>query len=216
MRCGVEPRASRVRRRSLRCRATARRSRRLPPAPWRLPDIAVILDDLERRASNHAANHRPWAVGWPWMGTGDGRNRVAGTEARPKCPFSSGRPTLGGAGAMMAGYVRKADRRASRRSRVGFSTHYGLHGRAAEPVLLGFSHDGDGDDLSEIACMAHSAGYDSFNRAWTRRKGQLRRQTMRLLRKHQATVRCVASALLERGYLASEEIDALMPVSPKH
>jgi hypothetical protein len=30
--------------------------------------------------------------------------------------------------------------------------------------------------------------------------------------KHQATVRCVANALLERGYLASEEIDALMPV----
>jgi len=58
-------------------------------------------------------------------------------------------------------------------------------------------------------------GYDTFSSAWTRRKGQFRRQTIRLLRKHQATVRCVANALLERVYLASEEIDALMPVPPK-
>ena len=88
-----------------------------------------------------------------------------------------------------------------------------MAGAEAERVLLGACNGGDGNenDLGAIAWMANSAGYDTFSGAWMRRKGQLRRQTIRLLRKHQATVRSVAEALMEKGYLASEEIDALVP-----
>jgi ATP-dependent Zn protease len=88
-----------------------------------------------------------------------------------------------------------------------------MAGAEAERVLLGACNGGNGNDLGEIAWMANSAGYDTFSSAWTRRKGQLRRQTIRLLRKHQATVRGVADALMEKGYLASEEIDAWIPRS---
>jgi hypothetical protein len=85
-----------------------------------------------------------------------------------------------------------------------------MAGAEAERVLLGVCNGGDGNDLSEIAWMANSAGYDTFSGEWTRRRGQLRRQTVRLLRKHQATVRSVADALLEKHVLAGGEIDAPM------
>lgn len=85
-----------------------------------------------------------------------------------------------------------------------------MAGAEAERVLLGACNRVDENDLGEIAWMANSAGYDTFSGAWTRRKGQLRRQTIRLLRKHQATVRSVAEALMEKGFLTSEEIDALV------
>jgi hypothetical protein len=84
-----------------------------------------------------------------------------------------------------------------------------MAGAEAERELLGFCQCGDGDDQYWIACMADDI-LDTWSEAWDRWAARLRRQTVRIIRRHRDNVERVAEALLERKTLQGHEIDALI------
>ena len=84
-----------------------------------------------------------------------------------------------------------------------------MAGAEAENVILGVCQGGDGRDRHEIEMLAESDA-EIPEEAWARYEPRMRRQTRRLIRKHRAKIERVAAALLERGELSADEIDALM------
>jgi ATP-dependent Zn protease len=84
-----------------------------------------------------------------------------------------------------------------------------MAGAEAERVVLGDSAGGDGEDQRQIAFMADNL-MDTFSPEWDRWAARLRRQTVRLVRRHRRTIERVARALYRRRTLTAEQIDRLM------
>ena len=84
-----------------------------------------------------------------------------------------------------------------------------MAGAEAERELLGQCAGGDGQDRRQITFMGDTL-MDTFSPAWDRWETRLRRQTVRLVRRHRKAIERVATALVEKETLAATEIDALM------
>lgn len=88
-----------------------------------------------------------------------------------------------------------------------------MAGAEAENVILGACQGGDSYDRSDIEQMAASSDTEFSEAEWERFEPRMRRQTRRLIRKYRAAIERVAAALLERGTLEPDDIDALIAPS---
>lgn len=88
-----------------------------------------------------------------------------------------------------------------------------MAGWAAEVEILGECPGGDGDDRYQIGLMFEELTIpgqrEPGDGAWERYEGRLRARSRGLARRHRAAIERVAGALLARGSLTAEEIDAL-------
>jgi ATP-dependent Zn protease len=82
-----------------------------------------------------------------------------------------------------------------------------MAGRAAEIEFFGDCQGGDGDDRHQIAEMAASLVRDQD---WPRWEARLLHHTATLVARHRVKIGRLASALMERGTLTPDEIDALL------
>ena len=83
-----------------------------------------------------------------------------------------------------------------------------MAGVESENELLGRNEGGDGDDRFQVRLMASELDIPNGN--WECYEMRIRAQTRRLVRRHRLRIERVAQALLERGTLEADEIDAII------
>ena len=81
-------------------------------------------------------------------------------------------------------------------------------------ILDNAQPDGDGEDQARAAAALKDVGVRGASYVgddvWERYEANLRRKARTLVSQHRASIERVASALLERGTLQADEIDALV------
>ena len=85
-----------------------------------------------------------------------------------------------------------------------------MAGAEAEREFFGQCSGGDDDDRREIASLMDSRYAEIPADDWERHEARLRAQTRRLVHRHRDNIERVAAALLDRGTLRPDEIDALL------
>jgi len=84
-----------------------------------------------------------------------------------------------------------------------------MAGVESEEMILGQNQGGDNDDRYQILLTADSE-LNIPNGDWERYEVRIRAQTRRLIRRHRLRIERVAQALLERGTLEADEIEAII------
>jgi len=85
-----------------------------------------------------------------------------------------------------------------------------MAGAEAEVEFFGQCRGGDGDDRREISMMMDSRYAEIPPDHWDRYEARLRAQTRRLVRRNRDGIERIAGALLDRGTLQPDEIEALL------
>jgi hypothetical protein len=82
-----------------------------------------------------------------------------------------------------------------------------MAGAETEAVSLKLVAIGDASDRLEIGKAADEFGHPEF---WERIEPRLRRMTRMLVRRHRATIKRIAKALIAKTTLSAEELDRLV------
>ncbi len=85
-----------------------------------------------------------------------------------------------------------------------------MAGAEAEVEFFGQCQGDDDDDRREIASLMDSRYAEIPADNWEQYEARFRTQTRRLIRRHRGNIERVAAALLDRGKLQPDEIDALL------